>query len=156
MSDALHNGRRIRVFTIVDHMSRVSPCIEADLTFPGKRVVEALNRAIERYGKPKTICVDNGTEFTGRVLDLWAHQNGVKLQFSRPGKPTDNAMIETFNAKVRAECLNLHWFESLEEAQKMLELWRRDYNEERPHRALNGQTPYEYLKSLKSKKQAEI
>jgi putative transposase len=99
MSDALHNGRRIRVFTIVDHMSRVSPCIEADLALPGKRVVEALNRAIERYGKPKTICVDNGTEFTGRVLDLWAHQNGVKFQFSRSGKPTDNAMIETFNAK---------------------------------------------------------
>lgn len=136
-------------------MSRVSPGIEADLTFPGKQVVEALNRAIERYGKPKTICVDTGTEFTGRVLDLWAHQNGVKLQFSRPGKPTDNAMIETFNAKVRAECLNLHWFESLGEAQKMLELCRLDYNEQRPHHALNGHTPYEYLNRLKSKKQAQ-
>lgn len=103
MSDSLYNGRRIRVFTIVDHFSRVSPGIEADSTFPGTRVVEALNRAIARYGTPKTICVDRvpygwSPEFVGRALDLWAHQKGVKLQFSRLGKPTDNAMIETFNA----------------------------------------------------------
>lgn len=136
-------------FTVVDHMSRVSPCIEADSTFPGKRVVEALDRAVERFGLPKTICVDNGPEFVGRALDLWAHQKGVKLQFYRPGKPTDNAMIETFNAKVRAECLNQNWFESLEEAQKVLELWREQHNEERPHRTLAEQTPAEHLAQWK-------
>jgi putative transposase len=149
MSDSLYNGRRVRVFTVVDHMSRVSPCIEADSTFPGKRVVEALDRAVERFGLPKTICVDNGPEFVGRALDLWAHQKGVQLQFSRPGKPTDNAMIETFNAKVRAECLNQNWFESLDEAQKVLESWREQYNQERPHRALGEQTPAEHLAQWK-------
>jgi putative transposase len=154
MSDSLGSGRRIRVFTVVDHMSRVSPCIEADSTFPGKRVVEALNRAIERYGTPKTICVDNGPEFVGRALDLWAHQKGIKLQFSRPGKPTDNAMIETFNAKVRLECLNLNWFESLQEAQKVLEEWRKQYNEERPHRALGEQTPAEHLANWQRQNQS--
>lgn len=144
MSDTLHNGRRIRVFTVVDHFSRVSPCIEADSAFPNKRVVEALECAVLRYGLPKIICVDNGPEFAGRALDLWAHQKGVKLQFSRPGKPTDNAMIETFNAKLRTECLNEHWFLSLEDARQTLERWRQEYNEQRPHRALDNQTPAEF------------
>jgi putative transposase len=144
MSDTLHNGRRIRVFTVVDHFTRVSPCIEADFAFPGKRVVEALERAVLRYGVPEIICVDNGPEFTGRALDLWAYQKGVKLQFSRPGRPTDNAMIETFNAKLRTECLNEHWFLSLEDARRTLERWRQEYNEQRPHQALDNQTPAEF------------
>jgi putative transposase len=94
---------------------------------------------------PKTICVDNGPEFSGRALDQWAHQKGVKLHFSGPGKPTDNAMIETFNAKVRAECLDQHWFRSLQEAQERLESWRAEYNEQRPHSSLNNQTPAEFV-----------
>ncbi len=118
MSDTLGSGPRIRVLTVVDHFSRVSPAIEVDTSLSGRRVIEVLERAAARYGLPKIICVDNGPEFSGRALDQWAHQHSVKLQFSRPGKPTDNAMIETFNAKVRAECLDQHWFTSLQEAQE--------------------------------------
>lgn len=144
MSDTLGSGPRIRVLTIVDHFSRVSPAIEVDTSLPGRRVIEVLERAAEQYGLPRTICVDNGPEFSGRALDQWAHRQGVKLQFSRPGKPTDNAMIETFNAKVRGECLDQHWFTSLEEAKEQLEAWRQEYNEQRPHSSLNNQTPAEF------------
>lgn len=144
MSDTLGSGPRIRVLTIVDHFSRVSPAIEVDTSLSGRRVIEVLERAAERYGLPPTICVDNGPEFSGRALDQWAHQHKVKLQFSRPGKPTDNAMIETFNAKVRAECLDQHWFRSLQEAQEQLESWRQEYNEQRPHSSLNNLTPSEF------------
>lgn len=145
MLDTLGSGRRIRVLTIVDHFSRVSPAIEVDVSLSGRRVIEVLERAAEQHSLPKTICVDNGPEFSGRALDQWAHQNGVNLQFSRPGKPTDNAMIETFNAKVRAECLDQHWFRSLQEAQEQLESWRTEYNEQRPHSSLNNQTPAEFM-----------
>lgn len=144
MSDTLGNGRRIRVLTIVDHFSRVSPAIEVDVSLPGRRVIEVLERAADQYGLPKTLCVDNGPEFSGRALDQWAHRHRVKLQFSRPGKPTDNAMIETFNAKVRLECLDQHWFTSVEDAATTLEEWRQDYNQQRPHSALRDQTPDEF------------
>jgi putative transposase len=111
MSDTLGSGRRIRVLTAADHFSRVSPVIEVDTSLSGQRVIKALERAIKAYGMPKVICVNNGSEFAGRDLDPgapWAeaHQKKVKLRFSRPDKPTDNALIETFNAKVRLECLN--------------------------------------------------
>jgi putative transposase len=145
MSDTLGSGPRIRVLTIVDHFSRVSPAIEVDTSLSGRRVIEVLERAAEQFGLPRTICVDNGPEFSGRALDQWAHQNGVKLQFSRPGKPTDNAMIETFNAKVRAECLDQHWFRSLDEAREQVEAWRQEYNEHRPHSSLNNLTPAEFI-----------
>jgi putative transposase len=145
MSDTLGNGRRIRVLTVVDHFSHVSPVVEVDVSLSGGRVVEVLERAITVYGWPNTLCVDNGPEFSGRVLDQWAHRNKVKLHFSRPGKPTDNVMTETFNAKVRGECLDQHWFESLEEAQEQLEEWRQEYNQERPHSSLDDLTPEEYL-----------
>jgi putative transposase len=105
MSDTLTCGRKIRVLTIVDHFSRVSPAVEVGVSLTGVRVTEVLDRAIAVHGKPESLCVDNGPEFSGRSLDQWAHKNKVKLLFSRPGKPTDNAMIETFNAKVRIECL---------------------------------------------------
>ena len=145
MSDTLGSGRRIRVLTSVDHFSRVSPVVEVDTSLSGRRVIEALERAVRAYGLPTVICVDNGPEFAGRALDQWAHQRKVKLRFSRPGKPTDNAMIETFNAKVRLECLNQNWFESLKEAQLCLEQWRREYNQERPHSALRNQTPAQFV-----------
>ncbi len=121
-------GPQIKILTVVDRVSRVSPAIEVDTSLPARRVIEVLERAAQRYGLPKMICVDNGPEFTSRALDQWAHQRGVKLQFSRRGapgpKPTDNAMIETFNAKVRAECLDQHWFASLKEAKMQIEAWR--------------------------------
>lgn len=144
MSDTLNRGRKIRVLTIVDHFSRVSPAIEVDNSLPGARVTEVLDRAIGVHGKPESLCVDNGPEFSGKALDQWAHKNKVKLLFSRPGKPTDNAMIETFNAKVRIECLNQNWFESLEDAREQMEQWRKEYNLERPHSSLNNQTPAEF------------
>jgi putative transposase len=153
MSDTLGSGRRIRVLTVVDHFSRVSPAVEVNTSLPGSRVIAVLERAATMYGLPKTICVDNGPEFSGRALDQWAHLNGVKLHFSRPGKPTDNAMIETFNAKVRAECLDQHWFVSLEEAKKQLEAWRRDYNEERPHSSLCDLTPAEFAATWQQQQQ---
>lgn len=146
MSDTLGCGRRIRVLTIVDHMSRVSPAIGVEFSFPARKVIEVLEHAAQRYGWPKMLCVDNGPEFAGRELDCWAHQKGIKLHFSRPGKPTDNAMIETFNAKVRAECLDQHWFVSLEEAKREMESWRCDYNQQRPHSSLENQTPEQFLK----------
>ena len=94
---------------------------------------------------PAVIRVDQGSEFVSRDLDLWAYQRGVTLDFSRPGKPTDNAFIESFNGKFRAECLNAHWFMSLDDAQRKCETWRRDYNEERPHSAINNKTPIELV-----------
>ena len=99
-------------------------------------------------GYPKTIRVDQGSEFVSRDLDLWAYTNGVTLDFSRPGKPTDNAYIEAFNGRLRAECLNAHWFESLQDAKEKIDAWRWDYNEHRPHRSLKGLTPREYAQKM--------
>jgi putative transposase len=144
MSDALADGRRFRVFTIVDNFSRVSPAIEVDGSLTGQRVVEVLERLRWAQGLPQVIHCDNGSEFISRAVDDWAHRNGVKLAFSRPAKPTDNPFIESFNGKLRQECLQQHWFNSLEEAKAVVEAWRRDYNQQRPHRSLQGQTPEEF------------
>ena len=146
MSDQLFNGRRIRVLTIVDNFSRVSPLIGVGLTYKGHDVVAALDRACKRYGKPERIRVDNGPEFISRDLDLWAYLNKVVLDFSRPGKPTDNAFIESFNGRIRDECLNQHWFLSLEDAQIKIEDWRIEYNTIRPHSSIGKQTPEQFLK----------
>jgi len=139
--DQLATGRKLRVLTIVDTFSRFSPAIEPRFTFRGCDVVEVLEQVGRRVGLPKTIRVDQGTEFVSRDLDLWAYQRDVTLDFSRPGKPTDNAFIESFNGKFRAECLNAHWFMSLDDARRKCEAWRRDYNEERPHSAIGNKTP---------------
>ena len=109
--------------------------------FRGTDVVEILERVCNEVGFPATIRVDQGTEFVSRDLDLWAYQRGVTLDFSRPGKPTDNAFIEAFNGRFRAECLNAHWFLSLADAQKKVEDWRRYYNEERPHGSIGNKPP---------------
>ena len=93
---------------------------------------------------PKFLFCDNGSEFTSQMLDLWAYQNGVQIDFSRPGKPTDNAYVESFNGTFRAECLDVHWFATLTEAKQLIEAWRREYNESRPHRSLGEMTPYEF------------
>ena len=146
MSDTLMNGRRIRVLTIVDLWDRASPALEADFSLPGQRVVRVLERLRLQGRKPRLLRVDNGPEFTGKALDAWAHEHGVLLEFIRPGKPTDNGHIESFNGKVRDECLNQSAFVSLADARDSLERWRRDYNRERPHSALNWMTPEEYGK----------
>ena len=105
-----------------------------------------LNRLIARHGAPKFVFVDNSSEFTGRLMDMWAYHHQVRIDFSRPGKPTDNGHVETFNGSLRKECLNIHWFESLAEAKAMVEAWRRDYNEVRPHSALKDLTPAEFAR----------
>jgi putative transposase len=112
-------------------------------SYKGADVVATLERAIQDVGLPKSIRVDNGPEFVSRELDLWAFVRGVTLDFSRPGKPTDNAFIESLNGKFRAECLNANWFQSLDEARQKCEAWRRDYNEGRPHSAIGNKTPTE-------------
>ena len=143
LSDQLFDGTRIRVLTVVDAHSRVSPAVDVRLSYRGADVVETLERVTARYGVPRQIRVDNGPEFISRDLDLWAYARGVVLDFSRPGKPTDNAFAESFNGKVRAECLNSNWFLSLEDAKLKCEAWRRDYNEVRPHSSIGHRAPIE-------------
>ena len=139
--DQLATGRKIRILTVVDTFSRFSPVIDPRFTYRSENVVEALDRACAKLGYPKAIRVDQGTEFVSRNLDLWAYAHGVTLDFSRPGKPTDNAFIEAFNGRFRAECLNAHWFLTLADAAEKLEGWRRYYNEDRPHGAIGNKTP---------------
>jgi len=144
MADRLVDGRRLRALTLVDNVSRVSPAIVVAGALTGERVVEALDELLTAGLRPQMLSIDNGPEFISKALDAWAHRNGVRLEFSRPGKPTDNAFIEAFNSRFRDECLNQHWFVSLEEAQQTIEAWRVDYNTERPHGALGQQTPAEF------------
>jgi putative transposase len=141
LSDQLFDGRKIRVLTIVDNFTRVSPAIDVRFSYRGTDVVATLERIAATYGRPKRIRVDNGPEFISKNLDLWAWLHGVELDFSRPGKPTDNAFAESFNGKFRAECLDAYWFLSLDDARLKCEAWRRDYNEVRPHSAIGNQTP---------------
>jgi len=138
--DQLATGKKLRVLTVVDIFSRYSPIIDPRFSYRGEDVVQSLERACTQIGYPKAIRVDQGTEFVSRDLDLWAYTNGVTLDFSRPGKPTDNAFIEAFNGRFRAECLNAHWFLSLADALEKMEDWRKYYNEDRPHGAI-GQKP---------------
>ena len=139
--DQLATGRKLRVLTIVDTFSRFSPALDPRFSYRGEDVVATLDRVCAELGFPRTIRVDQGSEFVSRDLDLWAYRHGVVLDFSRPGKPTDNAFIEAFNGRFRAECLNAHWFLSLADAREKVEAWRRYYNEERPHGAIGYKPP---------------
>lgn len=139
--DQLALGNKIRILTVVDIFSKFSPIIDPRFSYRAEDVVMALEKVCGEVGYPKTIRVDQGSEFVSRDLDLWAYANNVILDFSRPGKPTDNAFIEAFNSKVRSECLNAHWFMSLDDARSKLESWRRYYNEERPHSGIGQMTP---------------
>ncbi|MCA0404834.1 MAG: integrase core domain-containing protein, partial [Proteobacteria bacterium] len=139
--DQLATGRKLRVLTIVDTFSRFSPAVDPRFSYRGEDVVATLERVCRAVGYPKSIRVDQGSEFISRDLDLWAYQKGVILDFSRPGKPTDNGFIESFNGKFRAECLNAHWFMSLDDARAKMEEWRKDYNEVRPHSAIGNKPP---------------
>jgi len=119
----------------------------------GEDVVMVLNRILLQRGSPKVLFCDNGSEFTSQAMDLWAYRNGVRIDFSRPGKPTDNAFVESFNGTLRAECLDAHWFATLAEAKQLIELWRREYNESRPHRALGEQTPREFARQFAAQRE---
>lgn len=155
MADQLYSGRPIRVLTIVDNFSRESLAIKVGFSLKGDDVVEVLNTLIRQRGRPENIRVDNGTEFTSVVLDQWAYWNKVTLDFIRPGKPTDNAFIESFNSRFRQECLNEHWFLSLADAQEKVESWRRDYNGNRPHSSLGNKTPEEFARGQRKIESSE-
>jgi putative transposase len=144
VSDSIVTGRRFRALTIVDDYSRECPAIEVDTSLGGARVVNVLERLAEVRGLPEIITVDNGPEFIGKALDAWAYQKGVKLNYINPGKPIENAYIESFNGRFRDECLNTNWFLSLKQARQIIESWREDYNQVRPHSSLDNLTPTEY------------
>ncbi len=143
VSDALASGRRIRVLAVLDTCTREALGIEVDTSLPALRVVGVLDQLVTDRGVPQMIVLDNGPELTSRLLDQWAYQHRVQLQFIDPGKPIQNAFIESFNSRLRDECLNAHWFTSLADAQLLIEAWRLDYNRCRPHSALGYQTPEE-------------
>jgi putative transposase len=132
----------------VDIYTRESLAIEVGQSLKGEYVVRVLNPLKQERGVPKLLFCDNGPEFTGQMMDLWAYRNGVKIGFSRPGKPTDNAFVESFNGTFRAEYLDTNWFQALAEAKQIIEAWRREYNESRPHRALANRTPEEFVSQV--------
>ena len=141
VSDQLFDDRRFRVLTLVDNHTRECLALHAAPRIRGIDVAQVVEGVAAAHGVPEAIQVDNGPEFISRDLDLWAYCSKVKLDFSRPGKPTDNATIESFNARFRQECLNSHWFLSLADAREKIEAWRQDYNEERPHSSLGNMAP---------------
>jgi putative transposase len=147
VSDHLISGRRFRILTVVDQFSRRCPGVLVETSIPGSGVARFLDELAFSMGYPEMITVDNGPEFISNALDQWATERGVKLQFSRPGKPVDNAFVEAFNGRLRDECLNASWFRTLDEARIVIKSWTKDYNEERPHSALGGLTPMEYERS---------
>jgi putative transposase len=149
VADQLVNGKRFRALTIVDVFSREALAIPVGQRLGAENVVNTLNRLVAQRRAPKAIFADNGSEFTGRLLDLWAYHHKVQLDFSRPGKPTDNGFVESFNGSLRDECLNVNWFESLDEASAIIEAWRVEYNESRPHMALDGLAPGEFARRQK-------
>ena len=144
MRDTLGDAKAFRTFNVVDDLTRECPAIEVAKSIPGARVVRVLDRIAAERGYPKRMVMDNGPELAGQALDEWAYKNGVELHFITPGRPVENAYIESFNGKFRDECLNEHWFSTLDDARRTIEDWRRDYNEERPHSALGGLPPREY------------
>jgi len=145
--DTLADGRAFRTLNIVDDYTRECVAIEVDRSLPGLRVTRVLERLRATVGLPQSIVLDNGPEFAGRTLEAWAYANTLTLCFIRPGKPIENAYVESFNGKFRDECLNEHWFVSLADAQAQIEAWRVDYNTVRPHSALDDQTPHQFAES---------
>ena len=146
--DALVEGRRFRCLTMVDEYTRECPVIEVDTSLPSQRVIRALDRLAEVRGLPRSLVVDHGPEFISKTLDAWAYAHGVQLLFIRPGKPVDNAYIESFHSRFRDECLNERWFWDLPDARRQIETWRRDYNDVRPHSSLGQRTPREFAEAL--------
>jgi putative transposase len=144
MRATLADGRSFRVFTLVDLFTREALTIDVDQSLPGARVVRALDAVATVRAAPAFIVIDNGTEFTSRVLDAWAYRRGVTLHFIAPGKPVQNAFIESFNGRLRDECLNQHWFSCVAEARILIDAWRTDYNRVRPHTSLGYRTPEQF------------
>jgi len=151
LQDSLFDGRKTRVLAIIDMFTRECLRLEVDTSLQGRRVVTALSQIASMRGLPEHIIVDNGPEFISNVLDAWAYERGIKLHFIRPGKPVDNAYMESFNGKLRDECLNQNWFMSLGHARQVIEEWRVDYNMVRPHSSLDDMTPGEFRLATENK-----
>jgi putative transposase len=147
VSDCVSTGKVIRLLTMVDDCTRECPAIEVDTSLGGLRVRRALDRVMAERGLPEAIVLDNGPEFRGRALAAWSEEHGVRLEFIQPGKPVQNAYVESFNGRLRDECLNANWFTSLRDARRKIEAWRRDYNQERPHSSLDYMSPEEFARS---------
>jgi putative transposase len=156
MRDTLADGRVFRTLNIVDDYTRQCLVIEVDTSLPGQRVVRVLERLAAGGRVPRTIVLDNGSEFTSQAVDQWASRQGVQLRFIDPGKPMQNAYVESFNGKFRDECLNQHWFVSLAEARVTIEDWRVDYNEQRPHQSLGQRTPAEFARKWEAYEAARL
>jgi putative transposase len=148
MSDVLRGGRRIRIFNVVDDLSREGLASEVDTSLPAGRVIQALEEIALERGYPERIVCDNGPEFRSRLVDEWAYEHAVSLDFIQPGKPIQNPFVESFNGKMRDECLNVHWFGDLAEARLLIEAWRRDYTQVRPHSSLGNRTPSEFAQAF--------
>jgi len=146
VSDAITSSRKLKALTVVDEFTRKCHRIEVDTSINGMRVCRVLDEIGERAGLPEVIITDNGPEFAGKALDEWAYRNGIRLCPINPGKPVENAYIESFNGRFRDECLNENWFITLDHARQIIEEWRIDYNEVRPHSSLGNLTPEEFIK----------
>jgi putative transposase len=144
MSDQLANGRVFRTLNVVDDFTRECRAIEVDTSLTGRRLVRVLDVLCAEHGRPRALVMDNGPELTSRALDAWAYRNAVELRFIQPGKPIQNAYVESFNGRFRDECLNEHWFADLVEARGVIEEWRQDYNQVRPHSSLGNLTPEQF------------
>ena len=146
VTDRLVDGRYFRALTVVDQFTRECIALHAGQSLKGSDVAQCLNRAVQDRAAPESITVDNGSEFCSQVMDTWAYRNQVQLGFIRPGKPVENHYIESFNGRLRDECLNLHLFFDLEDAQEKLDQWREDYNYVRTHGSLGEMTPREFAR----------
>lgn len=149
--DRIASGRTLKCLTIVDDATHEAVAIVPEHTIGGNHLTRILDKICSRRGKPAMIRSDNGAEFTGKAMLTWAHRSGVALRLIEPGKPNQNAYVESFNGRFRDECLNEHWFTSLVHARTLIEAWRREYNEERPKKSLSGLTPAQYAKQLACK-----
>ena len=147
--DRVADGRSLKCLTVVDDATHESVTIEVESAISGIQVTRILDRLKAERGLPKVIRTDNGKEFCGRAMVAWAHANGVSLRLIEPGKPNQNAYIESFNGRFRDECLNEHWFTSLAHARSIISTWQKEYNEDRPKKSLGGKTPADYAKYLK-------
>lgn len=147
VSDCVSTGKVIRRLTMVDDYTRECPTIEVDTSLGGLRVRRVLDRVAAERGLPEAIVLDNGPEFRGRALAAWSEERGVRLEFIQPGKPVQNAYVESFNGRLRDECLNANWFTSLKDARRKIETWRQDYNQQRPHSSLDYLPPAEFART---------
>jgi len=151
VSDCLADGRRFRALTVVDQFTRECPLIVADASLTGQKVAVHLEKLRQEGRMAKVITVDNGSEFISKALDEWAYRQEVRLDFIRPGKPVENGFIESFNGRLRDECLNAQIFANLRDAQSKLDAWRKDYNEHRPHSSIDNMTPFEFAAHYKNR-----